>query len=118
MNLKFLQGADLSRAKADNYYDYKDYFELPEAKIKQYNIETKNVYNLDEKGFLIGILNKMKRVYTKPQSYGKKSKLIGAGQDGNRDWITILACICADGTKLPPGLIYQTLSGDIQDTWL
>jgi hypothetical protein len=39
-------------------------------------------------------------------------------QDGNREWITLLACICADGTKLTPSLIYQVASGNIQDTWL
>jgi hypothetical protein len=39
-------------------------------------------------------------------------------QDGNREWITIIACICADGLALPPALIYQAVSGKIQDTWL
>jgi hypothetical protein len=39
-------------------------------------------------------------------------------QDGNREWITTIACICADGTALTPALIYQAQSGNIQDTWL
>ena len=39
-------------------------------------------------------------------------------QDGNREWITTIACICADGTSLTPVLIYQAVSGRIQDTWL
>ena len=39
-------------------------------------------------------------------------------QDGNREWITTIACICADGSSLPPALIYQAVSGNIQDTWL
>jgi hypothetical protein len=29
-----------------------------------------------------------------------------------------IACICADGTSLLPGLIYQDISGDIQNFWL
>ena len=29
-----------------------------------------------------------------------------------------MACVCADGTALPPALIYQGSSGDLQDTWV
>jgi hypothetical protein len=43
-------------------------------------------------------------------------------QDGSREWITvlaaILAAICADGVKLPPGLIYAAASGALQSTWV
>jgi hypothetical protein len=58
----------------------------------------------------------MKRVIT--IEYLKSGKLKGSRQDGSREWITLMAGICMDGTALPPGLIYQALSGDIQDTWL
>jgi hypothetical protein len=39
-------------------------------------------------------------------------------QDGSRDWITVLACICADGTPLPPGLIYQSKASKIWSSWV
>jgi hypothetical protein len=39
-------------------------------------------------------------------------------QDGSREWITLIATICVDGTSLSPGLIYQATSGNIQDSWL
>jgi hypothetical protein len=42
-----------------------------------------------------------------------KGKLIRAGQDGNREWITVLATICMDGTFLPPAIIYQAVSSNI-----
>ncbi len=41
----------------------------------------------------------------------------GAGQDGSRNWVTIIASICADGSTLPPAVIFQG-AGDIQSTWL
>lgn len=44
--------------------------------------------------------------------------MLGAKQDGNREFISLLACISADGTAIPPGLIYQGESGDLQDVWL
>jgi hypothetical protein len=39
-------------------------------------------------------------------------------QDGSREWITLLACICADGTALNPAIIYQSASSSLQDSWL
>ena len=71
---------------------------------------------MDEKGFLISILSKMKRVFSRHHyESGKMKHML---QDGNREWITTLACICADGSALTPALIYQAQSGNIQDTWL
>jgi hypothetical protein len=33
-------------------------------------------------------------------------------------WFSTISCICVDGTSLSPGLIYQAVSGKIQDKWL
>ena len=71
---------------------------------------------MDEKGFIIGICHAKKRVVSKEML--ASGKLLGAVQDGSREFVTLLACICADGTALPPALIYQGTSGDLQDTWL
>ena len=43
---------------------------------------------------------------------------MGASQDGSQEFLTLLACICADGTKLPPALIYQGDHADLLDTWV
>jgi hypothetical protein len=65
---------------------------------------------------MIGKIGKMKRIFS--HSWKKQGKLQGAAQDSNRTWITLLACICADGSPLPPGLIYPAISGNLQDSWL
>jgi hypothetical protein len=39
-------------------------------------------------------------------------------QDGSREWVTLLACICADGSALDPAIIYQSASSSLQDLWL
>jgi hypothetical protein len=39
-------------------------------------------------------------------------------QDGNREWITLLACVCADGSTSPPGLIYQAAGTAVQSSWV
>ena len=48
----------------------------------------------------------------------KAKKTIGKIQDGSREFISLLATICANGTALAPALIYQGDTHDLQDTWL
>jgi hypothetical protein len=76
---------------------YRQYFELLQAKIQEYNVEPRHIYNMDKKGFAIGVNSKQKRIFSK-HLFEQKRKTAGL-QDGNRAWITILACICADGVK-------------------
>ena len=53
-----------------------------------------------------------------PQKHLKSKKILGTNQDGSREVISLLATICADGIALPPALIYQGDSYDLQDSWL
>jgi hypothetical protein len=87
-----------------------------EEKIRKYRIKPCNIYNFDKKGFLIGICRSMKRIVSSKQL--REKRLLGSKQDGSREFISLLATICADGTALPPALIYQGESGDLQDSWL
>jgi len=48
----------------------------------------------------------------------KDGRITHALTDGNWEFVTLLACICADGTKIPIGLIYQGESHDLQDSWV
>jgi hypothetical protein len=46
-------------------------------------------------------------------------KEVGAAiQDGSRDWITLLGCVYADGSHLPPSLIYQSAASAIRSSWV
>jgi hypothetical protein len=87
-----------------------------QERIKRFHILPKNTYNFDEKGFLIGLAKKCKRIVAAAQLLMKQ--LIGTSQDGNRENITLMATIYADRSRIPPGLIYQSEAGLIQDTWL
>jgi hypothetical protein len=60
--------------------------------------------------------NRVRRIMTREVLKAAQCK--HACQDGNREFITLLVCICADGTSLPPALIYQSNSYDIQSTWV
>lgn len=84
--------------------------------IETHHITTENIYNWDEKGFLIGHCGTTRRILTK-QAY-QNGRVRSAQQDGSREFISLLACVCADGTTLPPALIYKGASNDLQDSWL
>ena len=58
-------GLDHNRARADSAFKYILYFELLRKKLEQYKVEPQNIYNVDEKGFLIRILSKMKRIFSR-----------------------------------------------------
>jgi hypothetical protein len=57
---------------------------------------------MDEIGFMIGVTGRSKSVFTKAQWERKEVREIL--QDGSREWITLLAAICATGELLPPSL--------------
>jgi hypothetical protein len=95
---------------------YEQYFSIVGKKMDEYQILPENTCNMDEKGFLLGRITKTKRVF--PKDLKASEKLLGAGQDGSRGWITVVATLCADGTTLQPLLICDSTSGSIQDSWV
>ena len=113
---RFSTGLDVDRKRADSALKYALYFALIGRKIEQYNLGPEQIYNMHEKGFMLRVTTKRKRIFTrrKYEQGGYKQHL----QDGNREWITTIGCICANGTALAPSLIYMAKSGHIQDSWL
>ena len=95
--------------EADNKERYYLYFALVHSKIQKYNVKLENTYNMDEKGFFVSITTRLKRVFSKA-SYCRK-EVTAALQDGNREWITLLACICRDRSSLLLAIIYEGKAG-------
>lgn len=65
---------------------------------------------------MIGVGSITKRDVTVEQL--QSGELSGAKQDGNREFISLLACICADGSCCPPALVYQGKSHDLRSSWI
>jgi hypothetical protein len=97
-------GMNQNRHQADSEDKYQLFFQLLLEKMKEYDIQPEHLYNMDEKGFLIGVIGRSKRIFSKAMWDSKEVR--AALQDGNREWITLLACICGDGSALPPGLLF------------
>jgi hypothetical protein len=48
----------------------------------------------------------------------KSGRVRQAAHDGNREFISLLACVSALGKAIPATLIYKGESNDLQDTWV
>jgi hypothetical protein len=71
---------------------------------------------MDEKGFMIGVTGRSKRVFDKLLFRQRQFKQ--SLHDGNREWVTLLATICADGSHLPPGIIFPATGRAVQASWV
>lgn len=85
------------------------------AAVEKYNITAENIYNWDEKGFVIGQATATQRIMNREAL--ESGRITRASQDGSREFISLLACISAIGAVLPPALIYKGDSS-LHDTWL
>ena len=63
---------------------------------------------------MLGIMTKQQRVFNKAAI--KKGRVLGHNQDSNREQITIIATICADGTTVLLAIIFASKSDYLQTT--
>ena len=77
------------------------WFEDLEWIVDEHNIDLKNFYNMDESGFAIGDIEASQCIIntTIRQKFQAKP--------GRQEWITAMECIYADGSFLPPLIIFK-----------
>ncbi|KAF2023924.1 hypothetical protein EK21DRAFT_17341, partial [Setomelanomma holmii] len=114
LTAKWTTGMDRVRHQADSEDKYKLYLDLLHSEIDEYQVEPQHMYNMDEKGFLIGVTSRSKRIFSK--HLWQQGQVPASLQDGSREWVTVLASICADRSALPPALIYQGKT--LQSSWV
>lgn len=91
---------DRTRANAVNPVTHKMFFDLLEKTLKEHNIDQDCIYAADETGFMPGRACRSK-VIGKAHTKGQHRK-----ESGNRQNITVMPTICADGTSIPPLVIF------------
>jgi hypothetical protein len=62
---KWTTGIDRVRHQANSGVKYHLYFELIRQKMSEYDIPWDKVYNMDEKGVLIGLVGRSKRIFSR-----------------------------------------------------
>ena len=66
-----------------------------------------DTYNMDEKGFMIGVIRRARRFFDRVLYEAKQYKQLR--QDSNREWVTVLVTTCADGATLLRASSFQQL---------
>jgi hypothetical protein len=111
---RWTDAMDRDRHQADSEHRYKAFFKELYDQITRHKIEPRQSYNMDEKGFLLGRIGKSKRIFSK--ALWEQGEIKTNMQDRSREWITTVACICGDGTTIPPVLIFASKNSTLQST--
>src|SRR4051812_8824602 len=90
------------RAKAANSDSILNYFIKFQSVVEKYNISAHRIFNIDEKEFMKSVTKGSKIIV--PEKH-KKTKF--TTHDGSRESMTMVECICMDGSVLPPMVIFS-----------
>lgn len=101
LKMKKTVGLVKARAKALNQFAVDEFFEMLTDIIKEFKILPQNLYNMDEKGIQLGIGARITAMIDREQ------KIVYSIEDGNRELVTVIETICADGSVLHPSVIFQ-----------
>jgi hypothetical protein len=91
---------DYQRAKCEDPTIIRNWFTLVANTIAKYGIRSNDIYNVDETGFLMGMIASG-MVVTGTDRRGKPKSV----QPGNGEWITVIQAINADGWAVQPFII-------------
>ena len=95
-------------AKALNRSAVGEFYGILEEIVKGYNILPGNTYNMDEKGIQLGIGARTAAFVDYEQ------KLVYSIEDGNRELVTVIEAVCADGSVLHPSVIFQGIRRNLE----
>ncbi|KAL6711480.1 hypothetical protein ACN47E_004414 [Coniothyrium glycines] len=97
----------------DEYSDY--FYDILEA-IVNYQIQTHNIYNMCEKAFTANL--NADAAQNDKKLLWDYDEICEALEDKSREFVGLLACICADGSQIPPSLVYPSLYRELYLDWL
>lgn len=92
---------DRQRAACEDPILIKAWFELVQNTKAKYGIVDEDIYNLDETGFIMGMIVSQSFI-TGSDKQGKSKKI----QPGNREWVTLIQGVGATGKRIPAFLIF------------
>ena len=89
----YIPPLDKERAVAEDPAIFNGWFELFQKTVEEHKICNKDIYNMDEKGFMQGVLGKVRVMVSK---YERKAHMTQCGN------LSLIECIYLDGRVLPP----------------
>jgi hypothetical protein len=101
LKARWSTGLECCRARALNRTHVTGFFDILTEVIAKYNIVPENIYNMDEKGIQMGVGKRTLVLVDRDQ------KTVQQLENGNRELVTVIETVCADGTALRPSVIYK-----------
>ena len=101
LSSRFAQAVNRERALAGDPTVLNHFFNRLIEIRSLYHILPENIWNMDEKGFLLGVSSQEKVLC---HSTRKNPRLV---QEGGREWITLVEAIGAGGQTIAPHVIYK-----------
>ena len=98
---RFIPPLDKERALAQDRDIIADWFELYLATKTKYGIEDEDIYNMDEKGCMMGVIGKLRVVVSRHEQKPYMT------QCGNREWVSLIECVSLHGRLLPSWVIFK-----------
>ena len=111
LKAKWTTGLEKCCAQALNKPAVDDYFEMLEELIVKYKIEKHNIYNMDEKGIQLGVGGRVRAIMDHDQ------KTVHQVKDGNWELVTFIECAAADGSMLPPTVVFKGVRRNLEWGW-
>ena len=100
LRTQFQRKYDYQRAKCEDPEVIRGWFDLVRNTIAKYGINDADIYNFDETGFMMGVISTA-MVVTSSEGRVKAKKI----QPGNREWVTVIQGVNAQGWNVPPFVI-------------
>ena len=99
---KFANRLNRKRAHSSKSEPINDFFRKLQALLRKYKFLPHNIYNMDEKGFLLGLSDRTNVIVRRGRRQPARET-----HDGSREWITVVETCCANSAVLPPMVIFQ-----------
>jgi hypothetical protein len=101
VSTKWSMSLDSIRAKSVTPAVCEHYFDLLKKTLEEHGILPHNIYGFDESGFPLGGGGKTRVIGPITSKSAKRQR------NGNKENVTVMACICADGSNVPPVVIFS-----------
>ena len=101
LKMRWSRSLEKCRANNANPATIRHFYDMYEEVVKEFNIPKENVYNMDEKGIQLGVGKRVTSIIDRDQ------KEVYNIEDGNRELVTMIETVCADGSTLPPSAIFK-----------
>ena len=101
LRTRFTRKYDYQRAQCEDPTLIRGWFKLVENTIAKYGIDPADIFNFDETGSMMGVIDSA-MVVTRADRRGKPKTT----QPGNREWVTVIQGVNSQGWAISPFMVF------------